>query len=411
MRILPDGLVPDQTGVISWLEAHADRFNLYSRTNFNVRDEEYGADHLGVIDAAPAFTDAYTDAKVAGGTVVIPPGTYRIESDLAWDSNLVSVEGAGSNCTVLQLVGTAKIVARPNPFTVDQGPEFSGFTVVADPASPAGATGAYSGDITSSEWTDVVFQGFNGAGSIGLHLDNATAWTELNKFRRMRFHDCTVGIKCSVSASTSNSFARNRWDVHFNLVGDDQIGFQATDDALLYGNKGSFDGNALGNDGVFVDFLGTSSMSGLINMDFEQTTGTGAVGVREALVGFQMMCDGVRNYSQTMPEDRGGGAGGGGLEVFNFVGGFRMREGVGARQGIASLSGGTATVLTTAVKDIAEGQRIYLTRQLANPAQPRGFLEVGARSAGTSFVINSMDAAGALTAEQSVVAWLIVEKY
>lgn len=406
MRILPTGITGGMPGVLAWLNAHAARFNLHSRTEFNVRDEEYGAIGDGVANDGPALAQAYLDAVAqGGGTVIIPSGIYKFTANLNWTSNKVSVVGAGSSCVTLQTTGTAKIIARPSPMTVTQGPKFSGFTVLGDATAPVNATGIYSGDITASEWDDIVIKGFKGAGSIGLHLDNATNWTELNRFRRIRCDDNTIGIKCTRSGGTaSNSFARNMWDVHFNLYAS-QIGFQATDNALLYGQKGTFDGNALGNGAVFLDFLGTSSMSGHIDMDFEQTSGTGAIGVREFNPKFQFVCNGIRNYAQTMAEDQGGG-----VDLLNLPGGLRVREGVAnSRMGASTLVAGTVTVNTTATKDAAGGQRIYLTRQLGGGT--RGELEIGTRVAGTSFVIKAVDAAGTTVADTSVVAWMIVDRF
>ena len=389
--------------------AMAKQYNMGAPINcINALDPQNGILGDGS-DEAAALNALYDDAVVDKLPLWFPPPpvAYGYGSDLLWDSNLVSVLGAGASAVAFQAIGTAKIIARPATFTVDQGPMFRGFTVNGDPAGPVGATGVYSGDITASEWIDIVIQGFNGTGSIGLHLENLTNWTEVNKFRRMRLDNCTIGIMCSVDAgSSSNSFARNFWDVHFNLHAD-QIGMQIANDALLYGQKGHFDGNAIGNDAVFLDFLGTSSMSGRVDMDFEQTTGTGAVGVREAIPGFQLLCNGIRNYSQTMPEDQGGGK-----DVLNLPYGLRVREGPGAYMGAIALVGGTATVPTIATKDIADGQRIYLSRQLAAGGAPRGSLEIGTRIAGTSFVIQSMDPAGALvTGDTSIVAWLIVDRF
>lgn len=404
MRILPTGITAGVAGVLAWLNAHAARFNLESRTEFNIRDEEYGAIGDGVADDGPALTDAYLDAVAqGGGTVIIPAGIYKFTTNLNWTSNKVSIRAAGSSNVTLKATGSAKIIARPSPMTIDQGPKFSGFTLLGDATSPINVTGIYSGDITASEWTDVVVKGFNGSGSVGMLLDNVTNWTELNKFKRMRFDDCAIGIRCSVSASPSNSFARNFFDVHFNLLAN-QIGFQTTHNALLYGTKGTFDGNSIGNNTVFVDMLATSAISGRLDMDFEQTSGTGAIGLREFNPTFQFLCNGVRNYAQTMPEDQGGG-----VDVLNLPGGLRIREGVNARMGASSLVAGTITVNSTAVKDAADGQRIFLSRQLGGGT--RGELEIGTRVADTSFVIQSVDASGVVVADTSVVAWMIVDRF
>jgi hypothetical protein len=343
----------------------------------------------------------YGVVKAAGGGVLfVRPGVHKHAVDLLWDSNLVSVIGPGSGICTFQAVGTAKIIARPSVFTVTQGPRFAGFTVKGDPSFPAGAKGIYSGDIVGSDWDDIVFSGFAGTNSIELHLDNVVGWTEQNRFRRVRFENGTVNVRCSHSAGSSNSFARNHWDIDLNPNGG-QIGFQTTNDALLYGQTGHFDGNSAGNGAVFVDVAG-GSISGHIDMDFE-SSGTGTVGVRES--GGVFLCNGIRNYAGTMAEDVGGG-----VDLLNLPGGLRIKELLAnSRQGAAALVAGAVTVNTSAVKAGSAGQRIHLTRQLG--AGTRGFLEIGTRTPGVSFVINSLAAAGGLAADTSVVAWRIDESY
>lgn len=407
MRILPTGLVAGMSGVVSWIEAVLERFNLVSRTKFNVLDAEYGADNTGVLDSQPAFADAYLDAKaVDGGKVVIPAGTYRIESDLDWDSHLVAVEGAGSTCTILQLIGTAQINAKPATLVgEDAGAVFRGFTVLGDPSSPGAAIGIYSGDIVGAEFDDILIRGFNGAGSIGLHLDNAAFWCELNKFG-IRFDDCSIDVRCSVSGG-NNSFARNDWHVHFGLH-EDQIGFQATDNALIYAQGGRWNGNAIGDNAVFIDMLDDAAISGPLDVEFE-TTGafTGVVGLREASVSFQWYCSGTHNYSESITPDRAGG-----WDLLSLPLGLRIREGAAnARMGAVTLVGGTATVNTTAAKDAGAGQRIVLARQAGAFNSPRGFLEVGTRTGGVSFVINSTDDMGFLVADVSVIGWWIFDNW
>ncbi len=85
-------------------------------------------------------------------------------------------------------------------------------------------------------------------------------------------------------------------------------------------------------------------------------------------------------------------------------GGFGVKEGTNATMGAQALTGGTATVSTTKV---TANSRIFLTRRVG--AGTRGMLEVGTITAGTSFVINATDSAGALVADTSTVSWLIIE--
>ena len=413
--VLPEIIVNDVTeGHNGHAVALAKQYNMGAPLAVvNALDPQYGLLGDGS-DEAALLNDLYAEALAQKLPLWLPrpPVAYGYADDLVWDSNDVSVLGAGSGATTLQAIGAAKIIARPATFTVAQGPRFAGFTVKGDPAGVTDAIGIYSGDIIAAEWDDIVFQGFTGAGAVGLHLDNVTNWTELNKFRRIRCDDNTVGIRCSVSGG-DRSFARNDWDVHLNLH-DGQIGFQPTDNALLYSQHGHFDGNAIGDDAVFIDMAGpevdgnVSAMSGHVDMEFE-TTGeyTGVVGVRELWESFQFVCSGLRNYSESITPDRGGGR-----DLLSLPLGLRIREGTtNARQGAVTLAGGTATVATTAILGASAGQRIHLTRQAGAFNTPRGHLEIGTRTAGVSFVINATDDMGFLVDDVSVVAWTLIDNW
>lgn len=80
-------------------------------------------------------------------------------------------------------------------------------------------------------------------------------------------------------------------------------------------------------------------------------------------------------------------------------GGLIIREGSNARQGVATLVGGTVTVANTSV---TANTRIQLTSQ-ADGGTP-GFLRVSARVAGTSFTITSSSGT-----DTSTVAYLMTE--
>lgn len=89
---------------------------------------------------------------------------------------------------------------------------------------------------------------------------------------------------------------------------------------------------------------------------------------------------------------------------------LEIAVGANASAGIATLTGGTATVLTTAVTG---SSIILLTRQSigATGAAPLGLLTVGTVVAGTSFDINAVtesDATALTATDVSVIAWLII---
>lgn len=88
----------------------------------------------------------------------------------------------------------------------------------------------------------------------------------------------------------------------------------------------------------------------------------------------------------------------GDLEIGTLGKGLKIAEGADATVGVVTLAAGTATVNTAAVKS---NSRIMLTNQ--NPGGTVGFLHVSARTADTSFVITSSNAA-----DTSDVAWVII---
>lgn len=77
-----------------------------------------------------------------------------------------------------------------------------------------------------------------------------------------------------------------------------------------------------------------------------------------------------------------------------------IKEGSNAAMGVATLSGGTVTVNTTAV---TANSRIFLSVN-GGTLTNVGFLDISTRSAGTSFTITSSN-----IADTSTVAWIIIE--
>lgn len=84
----------------------------------------------------------------------------------------------------------------------------------------------------------------------------------------------------------------------------------------------------------------------------------------------------------------------------NTVGqGIKVKEGANGKQGVATLAAGTVTVSTTTV---TANSRIFLTCN--TPGGTPGWLQVSARTAGTSFTILSSS-----NTDTSVVAYQIFE--
>lgn len=86
--------------------------------------------------------------------------------------------------------------------------------------------------------------------------------------------------------------------------------------------------------------------------------------------------------------------------------GLKIKEGSNARMGRSALVNGTVTVANTSVTASTE---IFLTRRI-QAGTTVGVLSVGTVTAATSFVINSLDLAGSLSADDdSTVNWLLIE--
>lgn len=91
---------------------------------------------------------------------------------------------------------------------------------------------------------------------------------------------------------------------------------------------------------------------------------------------------------------------GGDFQILTPGKGLDVAEGANARMGLATLSGGTVTVSTTAV---AANSRIFLTPQDSGTIAVPAALGVSTRTAGASFDITSADAA-----DDRTVAWVIL---
>lgn len=90
---------------------------------------------------------------------------------------------------------------------------------------------------------------------------------------------------------------------------------------------------------------------------------------------------------------------GGSVSILTVGSGLKVAEGSNAKQGIATLVGGTVTVTNSSV---TANSRIFLTIQ--SPGGTLGAIYISARSAGTSFTISSTS-----VVDTSVVAYLINE--
>ena len=236
-----------------------------------------------------ALEDDYGALHDAGGGILfLKPGIHR-RGNLTWDSNLVSVVGPGSAlCKLRAVANTTLDIGLPTPLTtVEQGPTFGGFGVIADAAAPINTVGIKLGDLTTAELFDIVWAGFSGANNIGCLVDTAHQ-TELIHLRRLRSSDNKVGIKFTNSDPANNSLARWIIDLHLHVKAG-QIGWQMRDEVIMYGERLHVVGNMDGA-GTFFDIgAGTDNCGingGHWEVACEQTSGSGGVPYSIGLNGY-----------------------------------------------------------------------------------------------------------------------------
>lgn len=281
-KAIVNGVTPGHNAAHTAIER---RFDMGGVANVH-NVEEWGADFTGAVSGGAIANAAYAACAAAGGGIVqLSEGTLLSTVDLVWDANNVSVIGPGSTACTIQLVGTAKIVARPSTFTVVQGPKFHGFTVKGDAAAPANAIGIYTGDTTGWRWTDVVVRDFTGTNAVGVHIHNATDWTERNQFG-FTIDNNTIGILVTTNGPADYSFEYNFWrPLRINVFAG-QVGIVSRNNCFVRGGAIEAVGNITDN-GTFMSIEGTSAWHMPANIMLEQTGGTGGQAFLQAAAAFR----------------------------------------------------------------------------------------------------------------------------
>jgi hypothetical protein len=120
----------------------------------------YGADPTGSLDSTTAFGNVVSDAVSSGQPVIIPPGTFKITSQLNWKFNGLQIQGAGSQFTkIVQHTANTGVIA-----VAGQSQKIGGFSPCYTAQEPSANTGSIAvafGDDTVgscflSEFTDIL---------------------------------------------------------------------------------------------------------------------------------------------------------------------------------------------------------------------------------------------------------------
>ena len=162
------------------------------------------------------------------------------------------------------------------------------------------------------------------------------------------------------------------------------------------GNQATFAGPTPSSLMIAISEFGDAFARFIINADGTHAWGSGSAGSDTNLY---RSSAGILHTDNSFTAGGSISAAGSGLVVSTAGGKLFVKEGAGASMGTVNLSGGAATVTTSAV---TASSRIFLTSQNTG-ASPEA-VHVVSRIPGTSFVINSVSAT-----DSSTVAWLIVE--
>jgi len=133
----------------------------FSEVQLSVKD--FGAVGNGIADDTVAIQATITSVRTAGGgTVYIPPGTYKITSTLTLSTNSVIIAGAGIGTSIISNAGTGAVITLSNGTyrAAIRDLQISGGSSAGSAISVAGGTATYLERI----YIDGIAKAVSGAG-------------------------------------------------------------------------------------------------------------------------------------------------------------------------------------------------------------------------------------------------------
>jgi hypothetical protein len=189
-------------------------------------------DATGAKDAA-AINAAVAALPATGGTVTLAPGQYYLVPGAVVIAMTASapVQVQGNGAVIDTVAGTAGATLRMYGTSASSAAVRAGVTgLTINGNATAGVTGLHAGDVTGLK-IDVYVNGFTGAGSIGLNLDNSVSWTEEGDVRAI-LNDCATAVVMQATTGY-NSFGYGNYDYTI-LAATGQQGLQVLNGAYLY---------------------------------------------------------------------------------------------------------------------------------------------------------------------------------
>ena len=202
-------------------------------------------DVTGVTDAAN-LTTAIAALPASGGLVMlIPAAAWYIKcGNLVIARSGVYLYAPGTRINAVSTGDVIRMYDTVNSWPVTgYGGGVLGYPVIDGTSAGAGSAGVHMGDLLQSQ-CEVSVQNFTGAGSIGVHFDNAHYWTEQMR-ARVYVNNCTTGVVFDVTGATTstNSFARADVQIYVNQVTPSYNGVTFQNGALIYDGAFALRGN------------------------------------------------------------------------------------------------------------------------------------------------------------------------
>jgi hypothetical protein len=233
-----------------------------------------GADITGTIDSTLAVQAAINAAYAAGGGIVeFPAGNFVISSTLyVWQT--ISLEGAGSNFSIINFFGLGTCIAcNVNGTFTGAGlraGRYNGFSINGYAAGPA-AIGMSVGNLQDVRAEDIIISGFNGG---GLYFHNAplaylgiyAGWAEQASWKEILL------VSNGGSSGYNVCFDNSSFDYSvFEFV----IVASAGTDGLRLQNNAQLVGERLEVKGNF--YAGAGNTGAVIALDRGNTAGTSVI--------------------------------------------------------------------------------------------------------------------------------------
>jgi hypothetical protein len=427
---------------------------------FNVK--AYGAKGDGSTDDTSAIQAAINAAGVAGGTVYFSPGTYEITSTLTL-SVQVKLMGAGGISSAISYTGTGDAVSFSSGSyntVVECDIVISSLYLTCTNASNAGAAidivggsvasildcriGGYfqygiildQAEIVSIQRCSIQNQMSNGVAGLWLvngndHIAGNTnhGFTTMVDVTDCSFNMASAAYSVIDDGGESHRFCHNSFNAGVGwmwLAGVNNLTLEDNDFEDCSGARGIYLFSETQKSSTFVnacnivnlrgnyfkcgvaDYIYVGSVIDVISQgNFFATPTTFKycyshmsdtarfIGIGDNLIGTSSYADGLATYDTRVRQN---------ISVVGgtvSAAGYKTFEGSNAKQGVATLSGGSVVVSNTSVTATS---RIILTAQSLGTVTAPKALAVTARSAGTSFTITSADAT-----DTSIVAYEIFE--